>query len=387
MRTEAIVFAAALVMAPLGARAADLVVWWEEGYYARGGRGGQGDRRRLRAGDRQAGRAGLPSTGGASRGDRGGARGRPAARLRLRPAVRPLHRTMGLRRSARGPLGRHRPLLGPVRSGRARAGNCVLNAKHRAKGPVRAADGPYDQPRPRLEEPPGARGLHPRRHPEGVGGVLVLLVRPGAAGGAQGHWAATTSGASACPCRSRVDTAERVLPVPGCLRGGLRDPRRPPRHRRPRDQAQAHRGHRQLHRHLPQGLHAARRGELGHRRPQQQGVPRADRGDDGEPDALDPERAQARAARRLLREHRHDRMATRSVWRALSDHRASSSLQWSSRMATTSRPPRSSCASWSARAGSRTISTSPASACCRRCRSCSSSRSGSTRAIRTAWPR
>ena len=30
-------------------------------------------------------------------------------------------------------------------------------------------------------------GLHPRRHPEGVGGVLVVLVRPGAAGGAQGH--------------------------------------------------------------------------------------------------------------------------------------------------------------------------------------------------------
>ena len=34
-----------------------------------------------------------------------------------------------------------------------------------------------------------------------------------------------------------------------------------------------------------------------------------------------------------------------------------------------------------------TISTSPASACCRRCRSCSTSRSGSTRATRTAWPR
>ena len=49
-------------------------------------------------------------------------------------------------------------------------------------------------------------GLHPRRHPEGVGGVLVLLVRPGAAGGAQGHWAATTSGASACRCRPRPST-------------------------------------------------------------------------------------------------------------------------------------------------------------------------------------
>jgi multiple sugar transport system substrate-binding protein len=34
VRTEAIVFAAALAMAPLGAEAADLIVWWEEGYYA-----------------------------------------------------------------------------------------------------------------------------------------------------------------------------------------------------------------------------------------------------------------------------------------------------------------------------------------------------------------
>jgi ABC-type glycerol-3-phosphate transport system substrate-binding protein len=34
MRARAIIVAAALAMAPLGARAADLVVWWEEGYYA-----------------------------------------------------------------------------------------------------------------------------------------------------------------------------------------------------------------------------------------------------------------------------------------------------------------------------------------------------------------
>ena len=57
------------------------------------------------------------------------------------------------------------------------------------------------------------------------------------------------------------------------------------------------------------------------------------------------------------------------------------------REAPTSPRPRSSSASSSARAGSRTISTFPASACCRRCRGCSSSRSGSTRATRTAWPR
>jgi hypothetical protein len=32
MRVRAVVLAAALVLAPLGARAADLVVWWEEGF-------------------------------------------------------------------------------------------------------------------------------------------------------------------------------------------------------------------------------------------------------------------------------------------------------------------------------------------------------------------
>jgi multiple sugar transport system substrate-binding protein len=34
MRKGVIVFAALLAMAPLGARSADLVVWWEKGYYA-----------------------------------------------------------------------------------------------------------------------------------------------------------------------------------------------------------------------------------------------------------------------------------------------------------------------------------------------------------------
>jgi multiple sugar transport system substrate-binding protein len=33
MRGRAVVLAAAIVMAPLGARSADLVVWWEKGFY------------------------------------------------------------------------------------------------------------------------------------------------------------------------------------------------------------------------------------------------------------------------------------------------------------------------------------------------------------------
>jgi multiple sugar transport system substrate-binding protein len=35
MRTDAIVLAAILLLTPLGARAADLLIWWEKGYYAR----------------------------------------------------------------------------------------------------------------------------------------------------------------------------------------------------------------------------------------------------------------------------------------------------------------------------------------------------------------
>ena len=34
MRAQTVLVALALILAPLGARAADLVVWWEKGYYA-----------------------------------------------------------------------------------------------------------------------------------------------------------------------------------------------------------------------------------------------------------------------------------------------------------------------------------------------------------------
>ena len=33
MRTEAVILAVTLVTAPLGAESADLVVWWEKGFY------------------------------------------------------------------------------------------------------------------------------------------------------------------------------------------------------------------------------------------------------------------------------------------------------------------------------------------------------------------
>ena len=34
LRVRAVVLAAALILAPVGARAADLVVWWEKGFSA-----------------------------------------------------------------------------------------------------------------------------------------------------------------------------------------------------------------------------------------------------------------------------------------------------------------------------------------------------------------
>ena len=75
MWSRILIFAAALALATPGARAADLVVWWNEGYTP-GGRGGQGDRRGLRAEDREAGRARLPPRAGAARHARGGGGGR-----------------------------------------------------------------------------------------------------------------------------------------------------------------------------------------------------------------------------------------------------------------------------------------------------------------------
>jgi multiple sugar transport system substrate-binding protein len=70
-----------------------------------------------------------------------------------------------------------------------------------------------------------------------------------------------------------------------------------------------------LHRHLAQGLHAARLDELDQHR-QQQGISRSDRGDDAEYDALDPGRAAHGAARRLLQKRRDHRLAERRQWPA-----------------------------------------------------------------------
>ena len=63
MFSRFLVLVAALLMAPLDANAADLVVWWEKGYYPQEDEAVSGDCRRLRAGDWRAGRASLLSAG------------------------------------------------------------------------------------------------------------------------------------------------------------------------------------------------------------------------------------------------------------------------------------------------------------------------------------
>ena len=175
------------IMAPLGAQAADLVVWWEKGYYAAGGRGGQGDHRRLRAGDRQAGRARLPSSRRSFR-TRSRRRSRPASRP-TSPSASCLHDYIGQWAfddrlvDLSDAIGHFSDLFDPD----ALAWAMLLNARPGRRPCTALPMGRHDQPRPRLEEPPGAGGLHARRHSQGVGGVLVVLVRPGAAGGAPGH--------------------------------------------------------------------------------------------------------------------------------------------------------------------------------------------------------
>ena len=120
MRSRTAVLAAMLAMAPLGARAADLVVWWDEG---RNAEEREAVRKIIAAFEQDTGKQvelvfhpeqELPDK------ITGALGGRPAARLRLRLLTRQLHGTVGPRRPARRSRRRRRPLLGSLRSGRAR---------------------------------------------------------------------------------------------------------------------------------------------------------------------------------------------------------------------------------------------------------------------------
>ena len=283
MRVRAVLLAAALVLAPLGARAADLVVWWEEGCNPEEDQAVRETRRRLRAEDRQA-RSSSPSTRRTSCRPRPWPRSRPGTRPTSCSAstIERLLRPVGPRGPARRPRGRARPLGGPVRPGRARARHPARRDDGPAR-PLRAADGALDQPRPRLEEPARARRLHARRHPEGVGAVLVLLVRQGPAGRAQGHRPRRPLGRRPAPCRPRADDTDiqfwqfvDAYEADYVTRDGrlvIDEPAVRARLVKALDSYTAH---------LPQGLHPARRGRLGQPR-QQQGLPGAGGRDDAEP--------------------------------------------------------------------------------------------------------
>ena len=198
-RPGSVVASALLILAPPGARAADLVVWWEKGYYA------QEDaavREIIAAFEQKTGKQvelvlPLQRTSGQ---DRGRGRGRTAARFPVRLQHGLLLQPMGLRGPADRPLGRHRA-ASPACSIRTRSATPPARRKT-ADGPLRGYRWAVLDPQVHvwkslLEQ----RGVHARRRPQRMGGVLVVLVRPGAAGGAQGYAAATTSRASAWRCR------------------------------------------------------------------------------------------------------------------------------------------------------------------------------------------
>ena len=204
MRKQVILLVAALILTPLGAQAADLVMWWDEGQPP-GGRGGQGDHRRLRAEDRQAGRARpryrLKRTGQA----RGGARGRR----------RPPDFVFDFVLSDYHPKWAHEGRLVDLTEAVGHFSNCLIRAS--SSGPCCSTRGPGQKRLYGLPMGSGTHHVHVWKSlleragftladiPEGVGRLLGILVRSGPAGGTQGA-GATTSGASACPCRSTSST-------------------------------------------------------------------------------------------------------------------------------------------------------------------------------------
>ena len=186
MRIRALVLAAALILAPLGAQAADLVVWWEKGYNAEED---EAVREIIAAFEQKTGNqvelvfhpneelpdelvaaleAGQPPDF---------AFGYPSADYYLR---------VGLRRSARGPHGR-RSATSQTCSIRMRSPGHLCSTQTTGPArPVRAADrvarSTMSTSGRAFWSRPGSRS---RTFPR-VGGVLGVLVRPGPAGGAPG---------------------------------------------------------------------------------------------------------------------------------------------------------------------------------------------------------
>ena len=299
MRGRAVILAAALILAPLGARAADLVVWWEEGYYA------QEDaavRETVAAFERETGKQVelvFYPAGGASGADRGGAGGGPAARLCLRlprltrtsqngpstigswtsRAPSATFRTCSIRTRLPGSRCSTR------RRGRGRSTRCPWGARPTTSTSGRASWSRRGS-RSRISPESGTRSGH---------SGATRCSRPCA-----GPRAATTSGASGFRCRPKPPTlANQFVQFMAAYEADYVTPDG----RLVIDDPQVRRrlveGPRPLHGDLSQGLHPARFDHLGQHR-QQRAVPCPSGSHDAERHALDRQRAQARAPRGLL---------------------------------------------------------------------------------------
>ena len=264
MRSRTAVLAAMLAMAPLGAQAADLVVWWEEGYYAEED---EAVREIIAAFEQETGKQVelvFHPQAGASGQDRGGARGRPAARLRLRLRASPTtsrqwafdDRLVDLTDA----VGHFSDLFDPDAldrvdaAQRERPGRRPCTGCRWAARPTTSTSGRASWSR-RASRSTTSRRSGRRSGRSGATRSSRRCARPL---GRDDIW-----GIGLPMSVEAVDTANAVRPVHDCLRGGLRDPRRPARHRRSGGPAQAHQGDRQLHGDLPQGLHPARFGRPG----------------------------------------------------------------------------------------------------------------------------
>ncbi len=283
MHKQVTVLAAAIMLAPLGARAADLVVWWEQGSYAQED---EAVREIIAAFEQDSGKrveltqypiAELPDKIEAAL-----AAGQPpdfAFGLRMNPtsfrdgpttigswtlrALSDISRTCSIRSPSGGWSWSTR-----------RPGRTALYAL-----PMGRTTNHVHVWKSLLEQ----AGFTLADVPKGVGRLLGVLVRPGTARSAPGDRARRHLGGRPLHVRRARRHSGGVLSVLGCLRCRLREPRRPARHRRSGGPAQADRGDRRVHRGLSQGLHPARLDHLGLRLRQQRAVSGAGDRHDAEP--------------------------------------------------------------------------------------------------------
>ena len=205
MRGRAVLLAAAIILAPLGAKAADLVVWWEEGYYAQED---EAVREIVAAFEQGSGKQ---------------------VELVLQPSDELPGQIVAALEAGRPPDFAFGGLLGDyfgewafedrlvdltdtvghfsTCSIRMRSlGGTLLNQKTGQRALYALPIGRTTIHVHVWESLLERAGFTLEDIPKEWEAVLVLLVRRGAAGRAPGHWDATTSGASAFPCRATRPT-------------------------------------------------------------------------------------------------------------------------------------------------------------------------------------